>query len=256
MKNKILAQDTDEAVILERESDGNVLLVDQLNGDSMQRSKQYNISVTRKRFTWALLIIGLAPVMLYYVWTRGFVYLNFTQEVYTDYFWYRAPWLLVHIVGGLTATLTGPVQFIPGIRSRYPVLHRRVGKVYLASILISTLASFYLVSTAQLGMVYDVGLAMLGIVWLGCAAMAYFAIRKRNIVMHKEWMIKTYVLTLAFVNFRFVEDIMALMNMSTFVDRKVLMAWGCWAIPFFFTEVVLQCRRLFREPSLIRSFAK
>jgi hypothetical protein len=73
------------------------------------------------------------------------------------------------------------------------------------------------------------------------------SIRKGNIEMHKDWMIKSYVLTLSFITFRFAEDLLTRAGVSDFVGRKVLMAWGCWAIPFFITVLVLQVRRLFRK---------
>jgi uncharacterized membrane protein len=196
-----------------------------------------------------LLILLIAPFVLYYLWTRGFVYFKFSKEVYTEYFWYRAPWLLVHVICGLTASLIGPFQFIPWIRRTNVTLHRTLGKIYLGSITLSTGVSFYLVSTARLGIVYATGLAMLGVVWFGCTFMAYIAIRKGNLQMHKEWMIKSYVLTLSFVSFRLVEDLLAKAGISEFIERKVLMAWACWAIPFFVTEVVLQLNRLFRKKS-------
>ncbi|HEX6429061.1 MAG TPA: DUF2306 domain-containing protein, partial [Niastella sp.] len=172
------------------------------------------------------------------------------KEVYTEYFWYRAPWLLVHVICGLTASLIGPFQFMPGIRRRNLTLHRNMGKVYLGSITISTAVSFYLVATSQVGIVYATGLAMLGVVWFGSTFMGYIAIRKGDVQMHKEWMIKSYVLTLSFVSFRLVEDLLARVGVSTFLERKVLMTWACWAIPFFITEVVLQLNRLYRKKTL------
>jgi hypothetical protein len=190
------------------------------------------------------LTIGVILVVLYYLWTRGFVYLNFSKSVYTDYFWNRATWLLVHVICGLIATITGCIQLIPAVRTSFPRTHRNMGKIYLGCIVISTAVSFYLVSTAQLGLVYQSGLAMLGITWLCSTGMAYFSILKGNVVMHKEWMIKSYVLTLSFVSFRFVEDFLAKCNISNFVDRKVLLAWASWAIPFFFTELLLQLKRM------------
>lgn len=205
------------------------------------------IVVKNSRIVWILLVVLSAPIVVYYLYTRGIVYFKFSKEVYTDYFWFRAPWLLAHVTLGITATLIGPLQFIPALRIRKPQLHRNLGKVYLVCILVSTLVSFYLVSTAMLGMVYAIGLTMLGVVWLGSSGMAYIAIRKRNIAMHREWMVKSYVLTLAFVVNRVVEDVLAKANIGSFIDRKVLMAWACWAIPFFLTEVVLQCRRLYNK---------
>jgi uncharacterized membrane protein len=194
-----------------------------------------------------LLLALLAPLVAYYLWTRGVLYFTFTREVYTDYFWFRAPWLLLHVICGITATLVGTLQMIPAIRARNRLLHRRLGRVYLGCIILSTLVSFYLVSTSALGLAYGVGLTMLGIVWLGSTLMGYVAIRNGNTDMHREWMIKSYVLTLSFVCFRSVEDLLAKNGIGDFIGRKVLMAWACWAIPFFITEVVLQARRLTKK---------
>jgi uncharacterized membrane protein len=223
--------------------------------NSMLSGKRTAVNTSYKKPIRILLLVFILPVILYYLWTRGIVYLNFSRGVYTDYFWFRAPWLLVHVICGVTATIIGGIQFIPSVRTRNPALHRNMGKIYLGCILLSTLVSFYLVSTAQLGIVYATGLAMLGIVWLGSAAMAYMAIRKGNVFMHREWMIKTYVLTLSFVCFRLTEDILTKMGISSFVDRKVLLAWGSWAIPFFITEVVLQAGRMIRKGSAIERTA-
>lgn len=220
--------------------------------ESIYVNDKINVNRRRRNRIWLILFFVLfTPVALYYLWTRGLVYLNVSREVYTDYFWYRAPWLFVHVVCGLLATFIGAVQFIPTVRRTRPALHRGLGKTYVGCIVVSTCVSFYLVSTATLGLVYVTGLTCLGIVWLGCTLMAYFSIRKKNIEMHREWMIKSYVLTLAFVCFRSVEDVLALMNIGDFFSRKVLMAWACWAVPFFVTEVVLQARKIFRMPAAL-----
>ena len=240
MKNEILIAERNNTDVDYKKVKQAAMVQEHEIAAKLAAKKSYDL-----RKTATVLVFAIAtPVVLYYLWTRGFVYLNFKPEVYTDYFWYRAPWLLAHIICGLIATIIGPFQFIGVLRRKAIGLHRNLGKVYVGAIVISTFISFYLVSTARLGLAYAVGLAFLGIAWLGSTLMAYFSIRKKNIVMHKEWMIKSYVLTLAFVSFRVVEDILIMMDLGTFADRKILMAWGCWAIPFFITEVLLQSRKL------------
>lgn len=194
--------------------------------------------------TRILIVVVFAPVALYYLWTHGFVYFNFKREVYTDYFWYRAPWLFGHVVLGITATLTGSLQMVPVIRKRHPALHRNLGRIYFGCVGVSTLISFHLVAGSQLGIVYNTGLTMLGVSWLLTTAMGFFAARVGNVGMHREWMIKSYVLTLSFVTFRLVEDLLVKAGVGNFSERKVLMAWACWAIPLFITEFILQIRRL------------
>lgn len=194
---------------------------------------------------WIILIALFAPVVLYYLWTRGGVYFKFSKAAYTDYFWYRAPWLFAHVLLGITATLIGPFQFIPALRKKHPLLHRGLGKIYLGCVAASTFASFYLVSTTGLGPVYATGLAMLGITWLSSTLMAWLSIQKGNKELHKEWMIRSYVLTLSFVTFRLTEDLLIMAGISDFVGRKILMAWACWSIPLFITELVLNAKKLY-----------
>ena len=39
--------------------------------------------------------------------------------------------------------------------------------------------------------------------------MAFVAIRNRNIAQHRQWIIRSYVVTMGFVSFRLVEDLLA-----------------------------------------------
>lgn len=58
-------------------------------------------------------------------------------------------------------------------------------------------------------------------------------------------MIRSYVLTLSFVTFRLTEDLLIMAGISDFVGRKILMAWACWSIPLFITELVLNAKKLY-----------
>jgi uncharacterized membrane protein len=193
-----------------------------------------------------LILVLLAPVVLYYLWTRGFVYIHYRREVYTDYFWDRAPWLLGHVVLGISATLIGCLQLIPALRKGYPALHRGLGKIYVFCVVLSTVISFYLNATSKGSITYRTGLFSLAIAWLLTTLMGYACARLGNFEMHREWMIKSFVLTLSFVTFRFVEDLLARAGIGDFMERKVLMTWACWSIPFLLTELALQVRRLYR----------
>jgi uncharacterized membrane protein len=204
-------------------------------------------SIRKIKLIRIIVLAGIGGLTLYYLWTHGVIYFQFVPKVYTDYFWFRAPWLLIHVICGITATVTGAFQFLPGIRAKYPGVHRSLGRIYLGCVALSTGVSFYLVSTSRLGLVYAVGLTMLGVTWSLSTGMAFLAIRNGRVALHKEWMVKSYVLTLSFVSFRFFEDLLTLTGVSSFIERKVLMSWACWAIPFFITVLVLDVRKLFRN---------
>ena len=185
-------------------------------------------------------------VVAYFLFTRIPIYLNLTPESYGPYFWPRVSWLLPHVLFGLAATLLGPLQFWSRIRRDHIRVHRMMGAGYLLSVAFGGIAGLGLAATSGVTLTYAVGLATLSVAWLTTSGMAFGAIRRRNITQHKQWMIRSYVVTLAFVTFRVFEDLMIYLDIGSETERLTLMSWACWAIPLLFTEVVLQARSAFR----------
>ena len=57
-------------------------------------------------------------------------------------------------------------------------------------------------------------------------------------------MIRSYVITFAFVLFRFIdESSLAKTLMPTFEERGPTVIWISWAIPLLITEVILQWKK-------------
>jgi hypothetical protein len=73
-------------------------------------------------------------------------------------------------------------------------------------------------------------------------SMAVLAIRRRNVPQHREWMMRSYAVTFAFVTFRFGVDALRWAGVAT-SDAQVIMSWACWAIPLLLLEPLLQLRR-------------
>ena len=74
--------------------------------------------------------------------------------------------------------------------------------------------------------------------------MAFVAIRIKNIEQHKQWMIRSYVVTFAFVTFRLLDEVLGRRHILSDDERGKLLAWSCWAIPLLFAEVVIQARAM------------
>jgi hypothetical protein len=79
--------------------------------------------------------------------------------------------------------------------------------------------------------------------WLVTSSMAYFSIRKRLVSLHKEWMIRSYVVTFAFVTFRILSDYGPTSRLQPENDRSITIAWACWVVPLAVTEMIFQLRR-------------
>ena len=156
----------------------------------------------------------------------------------------RRPWLLVHIAGGAIALLAGPVQLWLGITNRAMSAHRRLGLTYVSSVGISSVAAFYLATHTTLGWVFGAGLTALGVAWLVTTTLAVVAIRRGLIEQHREWMIRSYVVTFAFVTFRMLFGALQMAAIGTRQEQLAAASWFCWAVPLLVTEAVLQGRKI------------
>ena len=171
-------------------------------------------------------------------------------QSYGDYFWGKVNWLLPHVVCGLFAVLLGPLQFSSRIRRDYLPFHRIAGRVYVVTVLLGAIAGLGMASSVgKQSAAYALGLSGLAVAWITTTGMAFVAIRRKNIVQHKQWMVRSYVVTFAFVTFRLGSDLMQAGDVLPSHERSAMLAWGCWAIPLLFTEVILQAGAVFKPRS-------
>jgi hypothetical protein len=156
----------------------------------------------------------------------------------------RRGWLLLHIVGGIIALLTGPVQLWLGLSDRGMEWHRRMGIGYMTGVAIGSLGAFYLSTHTDFGWVFGAGLFALATAWVTTTTLAYLAIKRSLIDQHKEWMIRSYVVTFAFVTFRVVQPALAAAHIGTPLEQLAAASWACWAVPLLITEAVIQGRKV------------
>ena len=183
----------------------------------------------------ALLFVGIAALP----------YLLRVEESQFRQYWPMRGWLLIHISHGMVALLAGPVQLWLGLKDAYPKLHKNLGFVYMYAIAMSAVAAFYLAFHTSGGAVFGSGLVGLGIAWLTTTGMAFAAIKRHLYEQHKEWMIRSYVVTFAFVTFRALTSVLEGQGMATLQSIGIA-AWFCWSVPLLMNELVLQGRNILR----------
>jgi len=193
----------------------------------------------------SLVLLGSAMVIgIGFVAISALPYFTLNPEVFRFY-WPRRGWLLVHIGGGMVALLTGPGQLWLGLNRRRLQLHRQLGVAYMTSVLVSSIAAFYLAAHTDVSWVFGAGLSGLAVAWLITTGLAFIAVRRGLLHQHQEWMIRSYVVTFAFVNFRILEGILQAAGVGTLPDQLAVASWFCWSVPLLITEAVLQGRKIF-----------
>lgn len=204
-----------------------------------------------KLLAWSAILSLAIAFVLKYVFRY---YLHYDEAAFTDpnlgapNYWSQRGWLLMHITGGTVALLTGPWQFWTGFRMRYAGLHRWTGRLFLAGVAVGSVGAYHMAIVTSFGWAFGVSILGLATAWVTTTGMAYYAILKRRFAVHKEWMVRAYVVTFAFVTFRILSDYGPTSHLQPDGDRSITIGWACWALPLLFTEVILQLRRM-RSPS-------
>lgn len=164
------------------------------------------------------------------------------EEVVFGRFWMMKWPLIGHITGGLIALTLGPFQFWSAFRNKYLYIHRWMGVGYILGILIAVISSIALSLTTGLAIHWTWSLALLGLAaaWFSTTAMAFRFILLRRIQLHKEWMIRSYVVTFAFVLFRWLTSQPFYNELGSFQETGPTAIWISWVIPLFITEIIIQ----------------
>ncbi|TAH07200.1 MAG: DUF2306 domain-containing protein [Sphingobacteriia bacterium] len=172
-------------------------------------------------------------------------YFGFEKETFGHY--WIVKWSLIgHISGGILALIIGPFQFSKAFRNKFMTTHRWLGRIYLTAILIATISATYIAWTTaiQVNFSWAFSLQMLAFAWIVTASMAYLSVMKGRIIQHKEWMIRSYVVTFAFVNFRWLNELTIVKNlMPEFEEKGATIIWLSWTIPLLITEIVLSWKK-------------
>jgi hypothetical protein len=163
-------------------------------------------------------------------------------------------WLVAHFSGATCTLFLGPLQFWSYFRNRFRKWHRVAGKFYIGGSVLSALMVFYLLTNYTLpGAIPSLG--FLAIIWLFTTLAAYrFALRK-DFKLHRAFMIRSYVCSLAFVFIRLLPYVDQHTGLFLFIEneetRWTIYEWVCWVYPLMITEFILSWRpALFKVKSM------
>ena len=204
------------------------------------RSANRTIKITASALAWGgIVFLAIAFVAKYVL----FYYRHYDAASFDPY-WPRRGWLFLHINGGALALLTGPFQFSSRIRQRNLALHRWTGRIFLFGVTVGIVGAVGLSLTSTFGWALVYGVRGLALAWLVTAGMGYYTIRKGLVSLHREWMLRAYVVTFAFVTFRLLQDYGPVSRLRPENDRDITIAWACWVVPLAITEMVFHYKRL------------
>jgi hypothetical protein len=202
----------------------------------MQKTNQFKIKTTDAipLFIWVL--------VLFITWTfmhSADHFLELTPDAMGKYYDFK--WILIaHITAGGGSIVLGIIQFWEKLRTYSWKLHRTIGFLYLLAVLASSFCAVILAFTTsyKVNLPYAFSLQVWVSVWISATALAYyFAIRKK-FKLHQEWMIRSYIVTMAFVISGLILKIPFVQYLGTFEDIYPSLFWLGWSVPLYIYEII------------------
>jgi uncharacterized membrane protein len=115
-------------------------------------------------------------------------------------------WLLPHVLMGACALFLGPMQFSDRLRLRYTKLHRVVGRVYVAGVLIAEPLGAFIQYRfdERLGVSRSFTIATIvdASLWMLTTAIALVFALNGKIQQHRQWMTRSYAVAIVFLESR------------------------------------------------------
>lgn len=186
----------------------------------------------------AVVLIVLSKSLLAYV---DYLPPNFSSDFLrgrTGYFFggYHVAFY-AHIVSGPLALLLGTILMSDAFRRRWPLWHRRLGRLEVAVVLLAvTPSGLWMARHALGGPIAAAGLTVLAILTAGCTALGWRAAVRNRFRDHERWMRRTYLLLASAIVVRLLGGMATAAGLSaTWFDPAA--AWASWVAPLAVHEL-------------------
>jgi hypothetical protein len=175
----------------------------------MPNSRQLTLQQTVKVFGQMLFWIPVSAFTLlliyntipYFSFRKDFSFIEersllFSNGLYNSFFY-------IHIFAGAVCLLTALIQFSRYILKKSKAIHRWSGKVYVFAVLFLGAPTGLYMSFFAKGSIWERSLFLfMAMCWFITTLYGFTTIRKKNVLAHKIWMIRSYSMAMTAVTFR------------------------------------------------------
>jgi uncharacterized membrane protein len=143
----------------------------------------------------------------------------------------------IHVYASMWVLFAGFTQFSNRLQKNQPKLHRTLGYIYVVDVLLITgpaglVMGFY----ANGGLWSRIAFVLLAVLWIYFTAMALVKAKQKNFKAHRNYMIRSYALTLSAITLRAWKY--GITNTMTLPPMDVyrVVAWLGWVGNLIFAE--------------------
>lgn len=145
-----------------------------------------------------------------------------------------------HVYTSILVLLLGFTQFSKTIRQKFTKLHRGAGLSYvLLILLVAGPAGGIMAYHANGGFWSQLSFMLQAIFWVAFTLLAMHYAIKKNFVQHRNFMIRSYALTMSAISLRLFKGIIVSLLEWPPMDTYKLVSWLGWLINIAIAEVII-----------------
>jgi len=198
-------------------------------------------------FTFLMVRLSLP----YTAMNSGVDFLTTKQRVYHIFYWRVS--FYTHVFTSCLVLIAGFTQFNPWLLRRYPKVHRRMGWVYLVTVIgVSGPAAFMMAWHANGGLHARTSFTLLSLLWVSYTFYAGWKVVKKEFATHGAFMFRSYALTLSAITLRLYTYISAFLPLAA-SPREIYIttAWLSWVPNLLIAEMLIRSgwvEKIYRSP--------
>jgi hypothetical protein len=146
----------------------------------------------------------------------------------------------IHIILAVIALITGPIALSKKIRIESLLTHRWMGRIYVGSIVLNYIPSFYVSFYATGGFPSVFGFFILNTLWLFSTLRGFWLARTKKIMLHSQWMIRSYALSLANMTIHILVTLFYNALDFRYEFSYTLAVWLCWLLNLSLAEFAIR----------------
>lgn len=178
-------------------------------------------------------------IIQYFPYHHAMLFLSTKSDYALSKIWYLTSFY-IHISMSLLSIGLGVFQFMPYMFHNYKPLHKRIGMIYVNSILAFSAPSGFLISFyANGGNISKLGFICLSIFWWVFTWNAFRFAKSKNWTQHIKWMTRSYALTLAAFSLRTEGYLLNLITEQKSMDIYIFLSWFAWIGNLIVAEILL-----------------
>ena len=208
----------------------------------MSSSTRNNRDSFLKQAGWWIFFL-VCTFYAFYAFYMGIIEILFQLGLVADAHSRAVPFMfIIHALSGGIVLISGPLQFNRRLLSKTQQIHRVLGRTYVTAIWISSIGGLWSAIFFEVDLAARIVFGVLSILWFSTTTIAFLRILKRDIAAHREWMIRSFSLSLFFVTFSFWVPGLTSTNLPEAISYP-LAVFLSWSLNLMVAEVWIRYTR-------------